>query len=124
MKKFLFFIGFCLPLIMTAQSLKPVWKTPQVLKTPESVYYNAQTRQIYVSNINGKTAAKDGNGFISLLDPNGKILKLKWVTGLNGPKGMTLTGNYLYVSDIDRLAEIDIRSGQIIRFYPAPGACF
>lgn len=124
MKKLLFFIGLCLPLIMTAQSLKPVWETPHELQTPESVFYNSQADQIYVSSINGGTSAKDGNGFISLLNPEGKILDLKWVQGLNGPKGMALAGHHLYVTDIDRLAEIDIRTHKIIHFYPAQGAQF
>ena len=124
MKKIILFIAFCIPLILTAQSLKPVWETPHVLKVPESVFYNAQTQQIYVSSINGKTTAKDGNGFISLLSTDGKILNLNWVQGLNGPKGMALKGNYLYVTDIDRLAQIDISNGKIVRFYPALGAVF
>lgn len=124
MKKLILFVGFCIPLMLSAQSLTLVWETPHVLKVPESVFYNAQTHQIYVSSINGKTTAKDGNGFISLLSPNGKILKLKWVQGLNGPKGMTMKGDYLYVSDIDRLAKIDVRTQKIVRFYPAKGAIF
>ncbi len=125
MKKVIFIIGFCFPLFLSAQSLVPVWKTPHVLKTPESVFYNGRDHYVYVSSINGKTTAKDGNGFISLLNPNnGKIIKLKWVTGLNGPKGMTMEGDHLYVSDIDRLAEINIKTQRIVRFYPAKGAIF
>jgi len=124
MKKVILFIAFCIPLILTAQSLKSVWETPHILKVPESVFYNGQTQQIYVSSINGKTTAKDGNGFISLLSPDGKILKLKWIQGLNGPKGMAMKGHFLYVSDINRLAKIDIRTQKIVTFYPAEGAEF
>ncbi len=108
----------------SAQTLQPVWATPRVLKTPESVYYRAKNNRIYVSNINGKPAAEDGNGFISLLNENGKIIKLKWATGLNGPKGMAVKGNHLYVSDINRLAEIDLRNGKIIRYIPFPSSKF
>lgn len=124
MKKIIFFILFCSPFFLSAQSLIGIWVTPQVLKTPESVFYNAKDNVVYVSNINGKPSAIDGNGFISLLNPDGKILKLKWVTGLNGPKGMTMVGNYLYVSDINRLAKIDTRNGEIVKFYPAHGSKF
>ncbi len=101
-----------------------VWQTKPVLKVPESVFYDIIRNRIYVSNINGKPDAKDGNGFISLLDKNGHIVKLKWVTGLNGPKGMALYGNKLYVSDINKVAEIDVNSGNIIHFFNAPGAIF
>ena len=104
--------------------LKPVWQMQPVLKTPESVLYYPKTGKIYVSNINGKPSAKDGNGFISLLDPDGKIVKLQWATGLNAPKGMAIKGKHLYVSDIDRLAEIDLKTGKIIRFIVFPGAKF
>lgn len=124
MKKVIFLMGFWIPFTLSAQSLKLVWETPHVLKTPESVFYNAHTNQIYVSSINGKLTAHDGNGFITLLNTEGKILKLKWVQGLNGPKGMTMKGHYLYVSDINRLAKIDVRTHKIIHFFPAKDAVF
>jgi DNA-binding beta-propeller fold protein YncE len=113
---------FALPLF--SQSLKPVWQTEKVLKVPESVFYRAKDNRIYVSNINGKPAAKDGNGFIAMLDTNGRVVKLHWATGLNAPKGMAVKGNHLFVSDIDRLAEIDLNIGKIIRFIDFPGAKF
>ena len=49
---------------------------------------------------------------------------MEWVTGLNAPKGMGIFGNKLYASDIDRVAEIDINSGKISRFYDVAGAKF
>ncbi|GMT44892.1 MAG: ATP/GTP-binding protein [bacterium] len=115
-------ILFALPLF--SRSLKPVWVTKKVLKVPESVFYQAKNKLIYVSNINGKPSAKNGNGFISLLNENGQIIKLRWATGLNAPKGMAVKGNHLFVSDIDRLAEINLSSGKIIRFIAFPGAKF
>lgn len=113
---------FALPLF--SKSLKLIWETKKVLKVPESVYYRTKNNMIYVSNINGKPSAKDGNGFISLLNEKGDIVRLQWATGLNAPKGMTVKGNHLFVSDIDRLAEIDLNSGEIIRFIDFPGAKF
>ncbi len=126
MKKLVLLVlaGILSSLPLFSQSLKPVWATKHVLKVPESVYYRAATNRIYVSNINGKPSAKDGNGFISLLNEKGEIIKLKWATGLNAPKGMAVKGNHLFVSDIDRLAEIDLKNGKIIRFISFPGAKF
>ncbi len=128
MKKagFIVLFGFLLSFSACSQQpgLKQVWATKHVLKVPESVYYRAKTGRIYVSNINGKPSAKDGNGFISLLNKNGEILQLKWAVGLNAPKGMAIKGNHLFVSDIDRLAEIDLGNGRIIRFIPFPRAKF
>ncbi len=108
----------------TGQSLVPLWETERVLQVPESVLYDRVTQNIYVSCINGNPSAKDGNGYIAKLDKNGKILKLKWITGLNAPKGMAVRNGKLFVSDIDRVAEINIKTGKIVRFYPVAGAEF
>ncbi len=105
-------------------TLQLVCETPADFLTPESVKYHKDNNILYVANINGKPSEKDGNGFISKLSPEGKILLLHWVDGLNAPKGMGIFNNKLYVTDIDRLAEIDINTGEIIRFYPTEGAQF
>ncbi len=101
-----------------------LWATPRDMDTPESVFYDKQKDVIYVANIGGQPTDKDGNGFISVLKPDGTIQNLKWVTGLNGPKGMGIVNGHLYVSDIDQVAEIDLSSGKIIKTYPAEGAKF
>jgi hypothetical protein len=77
-----------------------------------------------VANINGKPSEKDGNGFISIISTEGEIVNLHWVDGLNAPKGMGIVNNKLFVSDIDRLVEIDISKGEISMIYPAKGAQF
>jgi DNA-binding beta-propeller fold protein YncE len=95
-----------------------------VLKNPESALYDEQRGVIYVSNVNGDANAKDGNGFISRLSTDGKVLDVQWVTGLNGPKGLGRVGNKLYAADIDTLVEIDIKQSKISHRYEAPGAKF
>ncbi len=107
-----------------SQSLKDVWSTHRILKVTESVLYNPQNKMLYVSNINGKPAEKNNSGFISILNKKGEIINLKWATGLNAPKGMDIKGDKLYVSDIDRLAEIDINTGKVIKYINFPGAIF
>ena len=125
MKRFFLFCASALFVFSACgQSLQPAWATPRILKIPESVLYYPKTKTLYVSNINGKPAEKNGQGFIAHLDATGKILQLRWATGLNAPKGMAIKGKHLFVSDIDRLAEIDLRTGKIIRFFPAPDAKF
>ncbi|MFA8434460.1 MAG: hypothetical protein ACEPOZ_08070 [Marinifilaceae bacterium] len=104
--------------------LTKIWESPQELKTPESVLFDSQRNILYVSNVNGKPSSKDGNGFISKLNPEGKIIEKHWITGLDAPKGMARLNNLLYVSDINRIAEIDIEKGKIIRFYEAPTSRF
>lgn len=91
---------------------------------PESIAFDHTRRVLYVSNVNGEADAKDGNGYISRLSPQGEVLERHWVGGLNGPKGLALRGNRLYVADITDLVEIDLRKAAIIARHPAPGATF
>lgn len=100
------------------------WETGRDLKTPESVIFHEAGKVLYVANINGKPTAKDGNGFISKLTLEGKIETLQWAKGLNAPKGMGIVGNSLFVTDIDRLCEIDLKTGEIIQTIPVDGAQF
>ena len=91
---------------------------------PESVDLDIPHQVLYVSNIGGAPLDKDGNGFISKLSRDGKLLELKWIEGLNAPKGMVMQGFTLYVTDIDRLVQIDTRTGKITNTYAADGAVF
>lgn len=118
-------------LIVAGSLYSPVSAEPTVLwetagfKTPESVLPVPAEGFAYVSNVAGQPTDKDGNGFISKISlADGKIIALEWVKGLDGPKGMALSGSKLYVSDIDKLVEIDLQSGKILAKYEAPGAVF
>ncbi len=97
----------------SSNALKMIWSTQQELDVPESVYYHSPGDFLFVSNISGKPAEKDGVGFISKLSTDGNIEQLKWITGLNAPKGMASTPRYLYVSDIDALVIINIEEAKI-----------
>jgi hypothetical protein len=91
---------------------------------PESVELDIPHQVFYVSNVGGAPLDKDGNGFISKMTKDGKLEQLKWIEGLNAPKGMVINGFTLYVSDIDKLVEIDTRTGKITNTYAADGAVF
>jgi outer membrane protein assembly factor BamB len=88
--------------------------------TPESMEYVAGEDVYLVANINGSPFAKDDNGFISKVSPEGDVLDLKWIDGasdqihLNAPKGMVATDEFLFVADIDRVHQFDIKSGKQI----------
>lgn len=96
-----------------AQELNRVWTSEAVFKVPESVLYHHERNCIFVSNVQGNPAEKDGEGFISLLNEDGSIEELYWLTGISAPKGMAADSRYLYVSDIDELVIIDIELRQI-----------
>lgn len=105
-------------------SLAKLWETPAKLLVPESVIRDPVSGFFLVSNINGSSSAVDGNGFISRLNESGEIVELKWVKGLNAPKGMAIHERILYVTDLTRLISIDLDKGKIIKQYDVPGSRF
>lgn len=102
---------------------KKLWETTG-FKNPESALFDAGSATLFVSNVNGEPTGKDGNGFISKVSPDGKITTLEWVTGLDAPKGLALSGGKLYVADIDHLVEIDVAAGKVLNKFPAKDAKF
>ena len=111
---------------VSAQAPAPpaLWSLSGDFALPESAYHDAMSNSIFVSSINGDLLAKDGNGYISRLSPDGKMINAKWATGLNGPKGMRASGRTLWVSDIDEVVALDINSGMITSRVKIDGATF
>lgn len=106
-------------------TLTKKWATDPVFKTPESVFFDSLRNVVYVSNINAvNPTKKDKDGFISKLDVSGKVVELRWISGLNDPKGMGIFGNLLYVSDLDEIVEINIETSQILKRHKVEGARF
>src|ERR1700704_2671812 len=107
-------MAFLLLTVSTALAAAPVevWRVAG-LSNPESVLFDPTANILYVSNVAGDAAGKDGKGFISRLSLDGKVLDLEWATGLDAPKGLAQVGDKLYVSDIDSLVAIDIKTGAI-----------
>jgi sugar lactone lactonase YvrE len=91
---------------------------------PEAVLLSKDAEFLYVSNLSGAPAEKNGQGYISLVSTDGEMIEEKWAVGLDAPKGLALSGNRLYVSDIDRLVAIDIADGSIAGQWHGEGAAF
>jgi sugar lactone lactonase YvrE len=90
------------------------------LSGPEALSYDL-THDVYlVSNVNGTSGAKDGNGFISRIASDGKMDSLHFIQGgrngvvLNGPMGSRIRGDTLWVVDIDALRAFDTQSGRLL----------
>lgn len=127
MKKKIF--TFCLPAIFMicislhaqesfqSSKLIKVWEVNNGLDVPESAFYNPFDSIIYVSNIVGKFDEKDGIGYISKINLQGQMIQKEWVSGLNGPKGMYFTKSKLFITDEDRVLEIEVPSGKILKEY-------
>ncbi len=117
-------VAALLPVSVQSESLAKKWVTGRVFETPESVIYDDELHILYVSNISGGPLEKNGKGFISKLSMKGEVVKLRWITGLNAPKGMGIRNRRLYVADIDELVEIDIENGRVVKRYPVQGSRF
>ncbi|THF62729.1 NHL repeat-containing protein [Pseudothauera rhizosphaerae] len=102
---------------------------------PESVVHDTRRDVYLLSNVNGRAIDNDGNGFISKVSPDGKVIALKWIDGqapgvtLHAPKGLAIAGNVLYVADngdehgnVVRL--FDLESGRPLGSVPVPGSYF
>src|SRR5881398_3447690 len=85
--------------------------------TPESVLHDPVQDIYFVSNINGSPTAKDNNGFISRVKPDGAVENPKFIEGgrtgitLNAPKGLALAGDTLWVADIDAVRAFNAKTG-------------
>lgn len=106
-------------------TLTKLWETDTLLKTCEAVRYNSEENSIYVSNIGGvPPSKKDGDGSMSIINLEGKILNQNWVTGIDAPKGVSYFKNDLYVTDIDNVVKINKKTGVIEKKYTVENALF
>ncbi|TPJ82228.1 ATP/GTP-binding protein [Mesorhizobium sp. B2-6-2] len=91
---------------------------------PESALVDAAHNRIVVSNIVGNPGAADGNGYLSLLSMDGKVVSRHWVDGMDAPKGIAIAGGRLYAADITRVRVVDLASGRLVETIDVPGAVF
>lgn len=93
------------------------WSVAEGLTIPESACFNKKEKTIFVSNIVGMHNIKDGVGYISRLNEKGELLQKEWVIGLNAPKGICCTKKSLFVTDIDQVVEVSLRTGKVLKSY-------
>jgi DNA-binding beta-propeller fold protein YncE len=100
--------------ILTGMQSSYSQQTIPGFEAPESVIKSGD--KLFVSNIGGATAdpmALDSNGFISELSTDGKLIKRKFQKGiLNGPKGLAIVKDVVYVADINRVVGFNMHSGE------------
>lgn len=104
----------------------PRWKTSDQITNPESAYFDAASKAIYVSNVAGQAMAKDAKGSVAkiVVDAKGKPTVTTLIDGLNAPKGIRVQNGVLFVSDIDVLIKADVATGKILERIAVPGATF
>ncbi len=88
------------------------------LQSPYSFVNDPIEKSYFISSVNGESESADNNGFITKLNPNGKLVNLKFIQGgkddviLHAPKGMALVEHVLYVADLDTLRGFDTATGK------------
>ena len=78
----------------------------------------------FISSVNGPGTETDGNGYVSLISPEGEMVERFWGAKLDAPKGMAVLGDTLYVADIDKIAMLDLETGDPVGSIPIEGAVF
>jgi DNA-binding beta-propeller fold protein YncE len=87
---------------------------------PASFIVDPATGVYYVSNVAGSPRAKDGTAYIAKIAADGKLIDRDFIRSgrngvtLNAPKGLAISGNDLYVADIDVVRRFDKNSGKLL----------
>lgn len=97
-------------------TLPTVIRKIEGFKHPESVAYDG--RFFYVSNLGDvlDPMAKDGDGFISKVSKSGEIVAMNAFPEikLNSPKGLTVLNDVLFLTDVDSVMGIDVKTRQLV----------
>ncbi|MEM1001613.1 MAG: acetolactate decarboxylase [Bacteroidota bacterium] len=105
MKRLLLAICCALGLQLNAQQIINGFAMPECV--------TSDGKRFFVSNQGQDFVTKDGDGFISEISEEGKVLRQRFlpVEGiLHAPKGMVIVENVLYVADLDRIVGFNIDS--------------
>lgn len=116
------FAAFGIALAPVAQAGE-VWRASG-FQQPESALFDAANNRIIVSNIVGNPGEADGNGYLSVLSPEGKTITQHWTDGMDAPKGSAISGGKLYVADITKMRVVDLASGKLVSTIDVPGSVF
>lgn len=87
----------------------------------ESAVYDRVNDRIYASLIGNR---KKGDGSVATIGVDGTLINASFVSGLEDPKGIAITKDRLYVSDVKVLVEADLNTGAIIKRHSAEGIQF
>ena len=92
------------------------------LEGPEAVRFDPDQDVWFISNFGpGSAEERDGDGYLSRALADGTVETLRFATGtpeapLHMPRGMFITGDTLWVADVDGVHGFDRRSGAHLQF--------
>ncbi len=91
------------------------------LEACESAVYDEEANVIYASMIGGREA---GDGGVATVSLDGELINHDFIDGLEDPKGIAITADRLYVSDVTVLVEADRKTGKILKRHTLEGIAF
>ena len=104
--------------LAVAKSDSALIASPGGFIQPEAVRYDPDQDVYFVNSWgNGDAGARDNNGFISRMTPDGTVERLRFVAGgtggttLHAPRGMAIVGDTLWVVDADAVRAFNRRTG-------------
>lgn len=107
---------------LAVASIEQVW-VAEGFESPEGVAV-APDGAYLISNVVGDGSAKDGDGYISRLAPDGTVTERHWAAKLDAPKGMAVLDGDLYATDIDAVVSFDATTGKRLGKVQIQGAKF
>lgn len=98
-----------------------------VLRGPWGSVFDSAHDVVFVSNVNGPSLARDGNGFVTEFASDGGLLTAKWAGGdekstLHAPKGLAVIDDRLYVADLDTVRVFNRTTGAAVSAIKVLGA--
>jgi sugar lactone lactonase YvrE len=106
--------GFSFAGISDVEETAGLGKVVTGLRLPESSVSHPDGR-IFVTEIG--SFDKKGEGKVTVISPDGSTKTL--IDGLNGPKGIDLFNNQLYVADVDQVIRIGFDGSKTVIAWPA-----
>ncbi len=104
---------------------KVAFEITEGISHPESALYSHKHRAIIVSNItSGNPVETQRVSYLSMIAPDGKMIRSQWIQNLKAPKGMAVFGDDLYVSDVNEIVRINIPKGKITKTWKVKDAKF
>lgn len=96
----------------------------------ESCTFDAQRNLILSMNVGSFQEEGEGDGFVSLINPDGSVHTAKWIgAGLGGvtlknPIGSAIRNNILYTVDTGAVRSFDLATGAALKTIKVEGATF
>lgn len=111
--------------LASLETPKIIFSVHEGILHPESALYSDAEKAIFVSNIaSGNPLSEKRDAFISKLSIDGKMINLKWADNLKAPKGLGIYKNFLYVSDVNQIVKINLKTGKTLETKNLPQAQF